>query len=77
VLASVVGEDGLAESDRRYLAFGERFEREVIGQAAPRTLEQSMAAGWAALRGLPRAELTRLADAQIREHLGAAEAAAA
>jgi hypothetical protein len=25
--------------------------------------------GWRALKGLPRAELTRLSDAQIREHL--------
>jgi len=69
VLASVVGEDGLAESDRRYLAFGLRFERELVGQAGPRTLEQSMAAGWSVLSALPRADLTRLSDAQIRQHL--------
>ena len=69
VLASVVGEDGLAESDRRYLAFGERFEREVVGQAGPRTLAQSMAAGWTLLASLPRAELTRLSDEQIARHL--------
>ena len=74
VLASVVGEDGLSDSDRRYLAFGNRFERDVVGQDAPRTLEQSMEAGWNALRALPRAELTRLSDAQIDRHLGAAPA---
>jgi V/A-type H+-transporting ATPase subunit B len=72
VLASVVGEDGLAESDRRYLAFGTRFERELIGQEGPRTLEQSMAAGWTALASLPRAEFTRLSDRQIESHLGVA-----
>jgi V/A-type H+-transporting ATPase subunit B len=72
VLASVVGEDGLAESDRRYLAFGTRFERELIGQEGPRTLEQSMAAGWTAIASLPRAELTRLSDRQIESHLGVA-----
>jgi len=69
VLASVVGEDGLAEADRRYLAFGTRFEREVVGQGASRTLEQSMAAGWSALSALPPAELTRLSDEQIARHL--------
>jgi len=70
LLASVVGEDGLAETDRRYLEFGVRFERELIHQAAPRTLEASMAVGWALLRSLPRSELTRLSDAQIAAHLG-------
>lgn len=70
LLASVVGEDGLAETDRRYLEFGARFERELIHQAAPRTLEASMAAGWALLRALPTGELTRLSDAQIAAHLG-------
>jgi len=71
VLASVVGEDGLSETDRRYLAFGTRFERGVVGQAAPRTLEESMQAGWDALAALPAAELTRLSDAQIERHLKA------
>lgn len=70
LLASVVGEDGLAETDRRYLEFGARFERELIHQSAPRTLEASMAVGWALLRGLPSGELTRLSDAQIAAHLG-------
>ncbi|MDA8259400.1 MAG: V-type ATP synthase subunit B [Betaproteobacteria bacterium] len=69
LLASVVGEDGLAETDRCYLEFGARFERELIHQAAPRTLEASMAVGWALLRGLPAGELTRLSDAQIAAHL--------
>ncbi len=32
MLASVVGQDGLTEIDRRYLAFGERFERELVAQ---------------------------------------------
>lgn len=71
LLASVVGEDGLSEADRRYLRFGARFERELIHQEAPRSLEESMLRGWALLAGLPRAELTRLSDAQIAAHLGA------
>ena len=69
LLASVVGEDGLAETDRRYLAFGTAFERKLISQAQPRTLEDSMDAGWNLLRALPRNELARLSDAQIAEHL--------
>jgi len=69
ILASVVGEEGLSETDRTYLAFGERFEREVVAQPDRRDIEQSMDAGWRALRGLPRNELARLSDEQIRNHL--------
>jgi V/A-type H+-transporting ATPase subunit B len=73
VLASVVGEDGLAEVDRRFLGFGAVFEEHVIGHEEPRDLAASMAAGWEALRLLPRTELHRLSDAQIAEHLGEEE----
>jgi V/A-type H+-transporting ATPase subunit B len=70
ILASVVGEEGLSETDRKYLDFGESFEREVVNQVERRSLEESMEAGWRALRGLPRSELHRLSDGQIRAHLG-------
>jgi len=73
LLASVVGEDGLSESDRGYLALGTAFEKELVNQAGARTLEQSMEAGWKLLRPLPRSELARLSDAQIDAHLGKEE----
>ena len=69
VLASVVGEDGLADTDRRYLAFGVAFEQRIVQQEAPRTLEESMDIGWRLLVGLPVSELSRLSDAQIAAHL--------
>jgi V/A-type H+/Na+-transporting ATPase subunit B len=69
ILASVVGEEGLSPTDRLYLAFGERFETQVVAQNGRRTLAQSMEVGWQALRGLPQTELTRLSDAQIAAHL--------
>jgi V/A-type H+-transporting ATPase subunit B len=72
LLASVVGEDGLAETDRRYLAFGLAFERQLINQERARTLEDSMAIGWSLLRGLPAAELSRLSDRQIASYLAPA-----
>jgi len=71
VLASVVGEEGLADTDRRYLRFGAAFEQTFVSQDQPRTLEQSMAQGWNLLAGLPLSELTRLSDAQIAAHLAA------
>jgi len=74
VLASVVGEEGLAGTDRRYLSFGQAFETQFLHQDGPRTLEQSMALGWRVLASLPPQELTRLSDAQIAEHLSTAPA---
>jgi V/A-type H+-transporting ATPase subunit B len=69
VLASVVGEEGLADLDRRYLAFGTAFEDTIVAQDSSRTLEQSMEAGWNILADLPASELSRLSDAQIAAHL--------
>ncbi|HRP95953.1 MAG TPA: V-type ATP synthase subunit B [Rhodocyclaceae bacterium] len=71
VLAGVVGEDGLTESDRRYLEFGRRFETDIVDQREPRPLEESMALGWRCLRILPESELTRLSDRQLAEHVRA------
>jgi V/A-type H+-transporting ATPase subunit B len=69
VLASVMGEQGLPENDRQFLAFADRFERQFVLQPTARTLEESLAAGWSVLRGLPHGELTRLSNAQIGRHL--------
>jgi V/A-type H+-transporting ATPase subunit B len=69
VLASVVGEEGLAQNDRNYLGFGAAFEGELANQSGARTLEQSMDVGWQLLSRLPRSELSRLSDAQIASHL--------
>jgi V/A-type H+-transporting ATPase subunit B len=77
VLASVMGAEGLGDADRRFLEFGDAFEREVVAQSAARTLEDSMAAGWRVLATLPRAELTRLSRAQVEAHLGPDRAVAA
>ena len=69
VLASVVGEEGLADTDRKYLRFGTAFEQTLASQSEARTLEQSMALGWGLLVDLPKSELTRLSDAQIAAHI--------
>ncbi len=69
VLASVVGEEGLSETDRSYLAFGTQFEKQLVNQHGPRPLEASMEVGWRLLAALPRSELARLSDAQIDRYL--------
>lgn len=69
LLASVVGEEELAQTDRQYLAFGTAFEEQAVKQPRARALEESMEIGWRLLAALPRAELARLSDAQISAHL--------
>ena len=40
-LASVIGEEELTSVDQQYLKFGRAFEREFIGQKAPKTAPSS------------------------------------
>ena len=70
LLSSVVGEEGLAESDRALLRFGERMEQEFLDQGdARRSLADTSAIGWRLLAELPDEALVRLSDAQIAERL--------
>ncbi len=69
ILSSVVGRDGLTPTDRLYLDFGDRFEREFVQQAEPRAFETSNALGWEMLAMLPVSELARVSDAQIARNI--------
>ena len=75
VLASVVGREGLTETDRRFLDFGDLFETEFIHQQGMRSLEAGMEIGWRLLRSLPASELFRLNDRQIEEYIKVGEEA--
>jgi len=61
-LVSIIGTEELSEISRRYLEFGERFERAFVAQAFSenRDLEHTLAVGWEVLAPLPDDELTRL-----------------
>lgn len=69
VLASVMGQEGLSDTDRDYLEFGDRFEERLINQEAARTLEESMSIGWKILGVLANSELTRLSNEQIDRYV--------
>ena len=72
LLSSVVGEEGLSASDRALLQFGQRLEDEFLNQGdTRRTLEETFAAGWRLLAGLPDQVLVRLSDQQIESHVKA------
>jgi V/A-type H+-transporting ATPase subunit B len=69
VLASVMGQEGLSDADKRYLRFGDAFEQELVTQDGPRTLDETMEIAWSLLRDLPESELARLSDEQIQQHI--------
>jgi V/A-type H+-transporting ATPase subunit B len=63
LMAAIVGEAGLAEADRRALAFAQRFEDEFVQQGSRRrTLTETVAEGWRLLGTMPREDLTRISD---------------
>ena len=69
-LASVIGEEELSASDKRYIEFGKKFENEFVNQNASedRTIEQSLNLGWQLLGLLPREELDRVDDAILDKY---------
>ncbi|WP_297209725.1 V-type ATP synthase subunit B [uncultured Flavonifractor sp.] len=69
-LASVIGEEELSDTDKRYLKFGEAFERHYINQDAgeERTIEQTLDLGWKLLTILPRGELDRVDGKTLDAH---------
>ncbi len=75
-LASIIGEEELSATDKRYLAFGERFEREFLTQpeTEDRPIERTLDLGWKMLSLLPRDELVRVKREYLEKYLGAASA---
>lgn len=64
-LASVIGEEELSPTDKKYIEFGKLFENKFVNQGfnENRSIEQSLDLGWELLSTLPRAELDRVDDA--------------
>jgi len=61
--AGIVGESGLAEADRRALAFAQRFEEGFVHQGSERrSLADTVERGFGLLEELPRGDLSRLGD---------------
>ncbi|MDD6213305.1 MAG: V-type ATP synthase subunit B [Clostridiales bacterium] len=61
-LASVIGEDELSDLDKKYLAFGDVFEQNFVGQGEHenRSIQDTLDIGWKLLGMLPREELDRI-----------------
>ncbi len=69
-LASVIGEEELSPSDKKYIQFGRLFEEKFVNQgfSENRTIDQSLDLGWELLSTLPREELDRVDSKTLDRH---------
>lgn len=66
-LASVIGEEELSDTDKKYIEFGRQFENTFVNQGFTenRSIDQSLDLGWKLLSTLPREELDRVDDEML------------
>lgn len=71
-LASVIGEEELTPIDHTYLKFGDAFEKRFISQRSEenRSIEQTLDLGWEVISLIPREELHRVTEEEIRKYYG-------
>ena len=71
-LASVIGEEELSDTDKKYIEFGKQFENTFVNQGYEenRSIDQSLDLGWKLLSLLPRSELDRVDDDLLDKYYG-------
>ncbi len=69
-LADIVGEEELSERDKKFLEFGEAFERKFLAQGIDenRSLEQTLNIAWEVLSILPENQLHRVSKEEIEKY---------
>ena len=69
-LASVIGEEELSPTDKKYIEFGKLFEQHFVSQGANenRSIGESLDLGWQLLSTLPREELDRVDDKLLNQY---------
>ncbi len=77
-LTSVIGEDELSDTDKKYMEFGRLFEEHFLNQGfdTNRSIEETLDLGWTLLSVLPKNELDRVDNAvldQFYDHQKAVE----
>ncbi|MBP7552953.1 MAG: V-type ATP synthase subunit B [Spirochaetes bacterium] len=70
-LASVIGEEELSELDKKYLDFGNEFEKKFLSQSNEenRSIEATLDLAWELLKTLPESELYRINNKYIQKYL--------
>jgi V/A-type H+-transporting ATPase subunit B len=71
-LISIIGEEGLTETDKRYLEWANRFEREFINQGEDerREIKQSLEKAWELLSVIPEERLKRIEKDLMKRYMG-------
>ncbi len=70
-LMTILGEAALTETDKKFAAFAEAFEKRYVnqGNTTNRTIEETLDIGWELLKLLPRSELKRIKPEYIEKYL--------
>jgi V/A-type H+/Na+-transporting ATPase subunit B len=70
-LSIILGEAALSEEDKLFVRYSDEFEERFIrqGEYENRTIGETLSIGWDLLRILPRSELKRVKDEQIKRYL--------
>ncbi|MEW6087668.1 MAG: V-type ATP synthase subunit B [bacterium] len=70
-LAVILGEAALSETDKLFSKFADEFENKFVaqGEYANRPIEESLNIGWELLKILPRSELKRVKEDQIKKYM--------
>ena len=70
-LSIILGEAALSEEDKLFVKFSDAFEERFIrqGEYEDRSIEETLAIGWELLKILPRSELKRVKQEQIRKYM--------
>ncbi len=70
-LISIIGEEGLTETDKRYLEWANRFEREFINQDENerRGIKQSLEKAWELLSIIPEERLKRIEKDLMKRYM--------
>jgi len=69
-LASIIGAEELSDIDRRFLKFGENFEKNFLtqGEDEDRSIIETLTIAWGILSGLPPDSLTRVSKVDIAKY---------
>jgi len=75
-LAAIIGEDSLSRADRQILKFGRDFEERFVRQGSQedRSIFQTLDLAWEVLKELPKSELTRVMEEEVRIFGGGGQA---
>jgi len=70
-LSVILGEAALSPVDKVFLRFADAFEREFVnqGEYEERSIEETLNLGWKLLAMLPKAELKRVSEAEIKKYM--------